>query len=86
MPLSSNCAVLAELQAIESYIDEIFVEEQMLTLVVCEDNHECFDQGVSQMLVNSVDVLWVNIFHVNFFILLSVERIVVTNATFGVLM
>ena len=56
----------------------------MLTLVICEDDHECFDQRVPQMLVNGVDVLWVNIIHINFFILLCVERIILTVPTFGV--
>lgn len=44
MPFCLKSALVAELKAVKCNVDEIFVEQKMLTLLVGKDHHEGLDE------------------------------------------
>lgn len=42
-------ALVTRFKAVERNIDEIFVEQEVLTLFICEYNHKRLNQAVSQV-------------------------------------
>ena len=48
MSLCLHGTVVGELKAVKSDIDQIFVQKEVLTVVVREDDHEALDEGISQ--------------------------------------
>ena len=72
MPFCFKGALITKLQAIECNVNQIFVEQEMLTLLVGKDDHKSLDQGISEMRVNQVMVIGTNVSHTNFLNLLCV--------------
>jgi hypothetical protein len=72
VPFGLKSALVAKLKAVKSNIDKVFVEKQVLTLLIGEDDHKCFDEGVPEMRINQLLVIWADVFHANFLDLLCI--------------
>jgi hypothetical protein len=72
MPFCFQGALITKLEAIECDVNQVFVEQEMLTLLVSKDNHECLNEGVSQMRVNQLIVIRANVSHAHLLYLLCV--------------
>lgn len=66
-------AVVAELKTVKSDVNEIFIEEKMLTFVVGENNHESFNQRISEMLIHGISIIWINIVDIDCLVFLGVK-------------
>ena len=72
MPLGLQGALVAIFQTIEGDVDQVFVHQKMLTFLISEDDHEGFDQRVSQMRVQQLLVVLFNVLHAYLLDLLGV--------------
>jgi hypothetical protein len=63
--LGFNGAVIAELEAVEGDIDQVFVQQQVLTLVVRKNDHEGLDEAVSQVGFHQLVIVGSDVLHIN---------------------
>ena len=56
-------ALVTRFKAVERNIDEILVEQEVLTLFICEYNHKRLNQAVSQVNLHKLMVLRVDFFN-----------------------
>jgi len=74
VPLGLQGALTTELEAVEGDVDEVLVQEQVLTLLVGKDDHEGLDQRVPQHVLDPVLVVGIDLLNVNFLEVLRVDR------------
>lgn len=75
MPLGRKRDITAELKTIEGNVNEVLVQQQVLTLLIGKDDHECFDEGVAENVLDGLGVGRLELLDVDVFELLSVNRL-----------
>ena len=77
--LGLQSAIIAELETVKCDINQIFVEQEMLTLVIGEDHHEWLNQRISHVDLNQFGVSWVDQLYSNSFKVFRVFTFVLIN-------